>query len=232
MTHRERFITSIERCSPDRIPVGKVDFCGSLLKVFKEKTGAHDPNEYFNIPTRLVGGWASGAGGAMVGGTHMWKGDIDYSAYLLPIEPDGRLMCKGDGYLIGEDDMEVYLFPLKSMQSLDELYEYPWWEAERNAAASRDWRELKGIVDKLKEIAPEGVTFNTSFEEIFKDGTGKKFEMNHNREWMKHTRPMLEAFFHAKYFLEMAVRYGKKLDKAPNCLPFGWAALLYFYNLR
>ncbi len=151
MRHRERFITSIQRRSPDRIPVGKVDFCGSLIKVFQEKTGMHDPNEYFNIPTRLVGGWASGAGGAMVGGTHMWKGDIDYSAYLPPIEPGGRLMCKGDGYLIGEDDMEVYLFPLKSMQSLDELYTYPWWEAERKASNSRDWMELKGIVDKLKE---------------------------------------------------------------------------------
>jgi uroporphyrinogen decarboxylase len=150
MTHRERFITTIQRRTPDRIPAGKVDFCGTLLKVFQEKTGSSDPNEYFDIPTRLIGGWASGAGGAMVGGTHMWKGDIDYSAYLPPIEAGGRLMCKGDGYLIGEDDMEVYLFPLKNMKSLDELYAYPWWEAERKAAVSRDWREIKVIVDQLK----------------------------------------------------------------------------------
>jgi uroporphyrinogen decarboxylase len=131
--------------------VGKVDFCGTLLRVFQEKTGAVDPNEYFDIPTRLLGGWASGAGGAMVGGTHMWKGDIDYSAYLPPIEPGGRLMCKGDGYLIGDDDLEVYLFPLKDMQSLEELYAYPWWEAERGAAASRDWRELKTVANQLKD---------------------------------------------------------------------------------
>jgi uroporphyrinogen decarboxylase len=150
MTHRERFITSIQRSSPDRIPVGKVDFCGTLLKTFQERTGAIDPNEYFDIPTRLLGGWASGAGGAMVGGTHMWKGDIDYSAYLPEIEPGGRLMCKGDGYLIGDDDVEVYLFPLKGMTSLDELYNYPWWEAESKAAGVRDWRKLKGIVDQLK----------------------------------------------------------------------------------
>ena len=150
MTHRERFITTIQRRAPDRIPAGKVDFCGTLLKVFKEKTGANDPNEYFDVPTRLVGGWASGAGGAMVGGSHMWKGDIDYSPYLPPVEPGGRLMCKGDGYLIGDDDTEVYLFPLKSMQSLDELYGYPWWEAERKAAQARDWRELKIKVDRLK----------------------------------------------------------------------------------
>jgi uroporphyrinogen decarboxylase len=150
MTHRERFWTTILRRPPDRIPVGKVDLCGTLLKVFREKTGASDPNEYFNVPTRLLGGWASGAGGAMVGGTHMWKGDIDYSAYLPPIPAGGRLMCKGDGYLIGDDDLEVYLFPLRPMQTLDELYAYPWWEAERRAAAQRSWQELKQLVDQLK----------------------------------------------------------------------------------
>ena len=88
------------------------------------------------------------------------------------------------------------------------------------------------IVVKLKEIAPEGVTFNLWFEEIFKEGTGKIFERSHNKEWLKQTRSMVEAFFHAKYFLEMAVKYGKELDTVPDCLPFGWAALLYFYNMR
>jgi uroporphyrinogen decarboxylase len=150
MTHRERLIAAVRRSAPDRTPVGKVDFCGTLLKTFREKTGAEDPSAYFDIPTRLVGGWASGAGGAMVGGSHMWKGDIDYSPYLPPIEPGGRLMCKGDGYLIGDDDLEVYLFPLGKMRRLDELYGYPWWDAERKAAEARDWRELKSTIEALK----------------------------------------------------------------------------------
>jgi uroporphyrinogen decarboxylase len=149
-THRERFITTIQRRPPDRIPVGKVDFCGTLLKTFQEQTGESDPNVYFDIPTRLLGGWASGAGGAMVGGTHMWKGDVDYSAYLPPIPPEGRLMCKGDGYLIGVDDLEVYLFPLRPMETVDELYTYPWWEAERQAAAGRSWQELENAMTELK----------------------------------------------------------------------------------
>lgn len=150
MTNRQRFTATLNRRVPDRIPVGKVDFCGSLLRVFQEKTGARDPDEYFGIPTRLVGGWASGAGGAMVGGTHMWKGDIDYGPYLPPIPKEGRLMVKGDGYLIGEDDLEVYLFPLKEMTTVDELYRYPWWEAERKAAAARSWQAMKTAVDGLK----------------------------------------------------------------------------------
>jgi hypothetical protein len=46
------------------------------------------------------------------------------------------------------------------------------------------------------------------------------------------TRPIVEAFFHARFFLEMAVRYGNELDKAPHMLPSGWAALFYLYELR
>jgi hypothetical protein len=32
--------------------------------------------------------------------------------------------------------------------------------------------------------------------------------------------------------LEMAVKYGKELERPPNFLPSGWAALLYLYDLR
>ena len=51
-------------------------------------------------------------------------------------------------------------------------------------------------------------------------------------QWLAVTRPILEAFFHALYFLEMAVKYGKELKYPPNRLPSGWASLLYLYNLR
>jgi hypothetical protein len=89
------------------------------------------------------------------------------------------------------------------------------------------------IVKILKELAPEGVKkFNGMFEEIFKEGTGKKFSSKHNENWMTHTRPLLEAFFHAKYMLEMAVKYGKELKKAPTNLPSGWAAILELYRMR
>jgi hypothetical protein len=68
--------------------------------------------------------------------------------------------------------------------------------------------------------------------QIVKEGTGKTFENEHNRRWPQETRPIVEAFFHARYFLEMAVRYGKDLEHPPRMLPSGWAALLYLYNLR
>lgn len=88
------------------------------------------------------------------------------------------------------------------------------------------------ITDKLKSMAPEDVVFNSFFEKIFKAGTGKTFKMEDNKNWEEITGPLLTAFFHAKYFLEMACKYGKTLELAPSCLQSGWAGFLYLYNLR
>lgn len=87
------------------------------------------------------------------------------------------------------------------------------------------------IVAALQALAPER-KLNDWFTQIVKDGTGKTFEQQHNRRWLEVTRPIVEAFFHARYFLEMAVRYGKELKAPPRTMPSGWAALLYLYNLR
>jgi hypothetical protein len=88
-----------------------------------------------------------------------------------------------------------------------------------------------GIVEKLHALAP-GREFNEWFEQIVAGGTGKAFAMEDNENWLGVTRPILEAFFHARYFLEMAVKYGRELEYPPRVMPSGWAALLYLYNLR
>ncbi|MGH9428446.1 MAG: hypothetical protein ACRD2L_19340 [Terriglobia bacterium] len=93
--------------------------------------------------------------------------------------------------------------------------------------------ETRRIVEALRSVAPSGTPFSPMFEEIYQAGaSGKQFEMKHNQQWTAHTRVFLEAFFHAKFFLEMAVKYGKQLQAAPTTLPSGWAALLCLYNLR
>jgi len=93
--------------------------------------------------------------------------------------------------------------------------------------------QTKRIVEALNGIAPSGTSLSPMFEEIYQAGaSGKQFELEHNHRWTAHTRVFLEAFFHAKYFLEMAVKYGKELESAPNMLPSGWAALLCLYNMR
>jgi len=89
------------------------------------------------------------------------------------------------------------------------------------------------IVKELTQLCPEGFSLNEWFLQIVADGTGRVFEMRRsNDHWLEETRPIVEAFMHAKFFLEMVVRYAKELDEAPRLLPSGWAAVLYLYDLR
>lgn len=87
------------------------------------------------------------------------------------------------------------------------------------------------MVQALQALAPQ-TRLNEQLLRIVKAGTGKVFKNSDNRRWDSVTRPILEAFFHARFFLEMAVKYGHELPAPPNTLPSGWAALLYLYNLR
>lgn len=86
------------------------------------------------------------------------------------------------------------------------------------------------IVAELQELLP-GRGLNPWFLEIVKTGTEHRFDISCNDDWPRHTRPILEAFFHARFMLEMAVRYAD-LEQPPQMLPSGWAALLYLYELR
>jgi len=87
------------------------------------------------------------------------------------------------------------------------------------------------IVQKLKSLLP-GQELNRDFTAILAKGTGVRWEMSHNREWHKHTGPILEAFFHARTMLELSIRSGKRIKYPPTCLPTDWAAVLYLFRLR
>jgi hypothetical protein len=86
------------------------------------------------------------------------------------------------------------------------------------------------IVRRLSDLLP-GRPLRPWFLEIVRQGTGKEFATSDNDRWMLATRPIVEAFFHARFFLEMAVRYAP-LEAPPRTLPSGYAALLYLYQLR
>lgn len=73
---------------------------------------------------------------------------------------------------------------------------------------------------------------NSDFMDIVSAGTGISFNYTHNTKWNEIVAPQLEAFFHAKYFLEMMVKYGETLDEDPQMLTSGWASVLYLYNMR
>lgn len=86
------------------------------------------------------------------------------------------------------------------------------------------------IVRRLQELLPER-QLAPWFVEIVEAGTGREWTPEDNRRWPQATRPILEAFFHARYFLEMAVRYAD-LEAPPDPLPSGYAALLCLFRLR
>jgi hypothetical protein len=87
------------------------------------------------------------------------------------------------------------------------------------------------IVQALQNLYP-GRALNEAFSRILKEGTGKSSEAVAGAERTAQERCILEAFFHARYFLDMVIRYGKRLDVAPSWLPSGWASVLYLFNLR
>lgn len=77
-----------------------------------------------------------------------------------------------------------------------------------------------------------GRSLNSQFMNIVKNGVNKQWKEADNKNWDRINRPMLEAYFHAKFFLEMMYKYGKKFKNAPEVVPSGWAALLYLYNMQ
>ena len=87
------------------------------------------------------------------------------------------------------------------------------------------------ICTALASLLPDR-PLNAWFSQIVAEGTGKTFDMSHNEDWLRHTRPIVEAFFHAHYFLQMACKYGRELNEPPSALPSGWAAVLYLFDLR
>ena len=87
------------------------------------------------------------------------------------------------------------------------------------------------IVTALQQLMPDRPLCEL-FTSVVAAGTEKTFVPEHNQRWADTTRPMLEAFFHAHYFLEMVVKYGRILDAPPPVLPSGWAAVLTLFGLR
>ncbi len=88
------------------------------------------------------------------------------------------------------------------------------------------------MYENLQALAPFEGSISPDFTNIVTLGTGKVFSRAANDDWVNVTKPIVDAFFHTKYMLSMAVKYGKLLEEAPRTLPSGWAALLHLYSIR
>jgi hypothetical protein len=87
--------------------------------------------------------------------------------------------------------------------------------------------------DLFAQLSPDSAPLNAWFCDICEAALDHTFDSGRtNSNWQAETRPILEAFWHCKYFLEQMREYGRELEVAPHMLPYGWAAILCLYDLR
>jgi hypothetical protein len=85
----------------------------------------------------------------------------------------------------------------------------------------------------FEDLAPQGMQLNPWLSTICEEGYAHQFDLaRSNQHWHQETRPILEAFWHCLYFLRQLARYGRELDQPPQILPYGWAAVLWLYDIR
>ena len=113
MSPHERVLRVVNRRKPDKVPK-QAGFTPTIQKLFEEKTGQTDPTVYFDMEVRGVG---------LKGPAEM----PDFSRYF-PDPPEGLSVGEyGTASVPGRVlHFTRKVFPLQSIQSVDELADYPW----------------------------------------------------------------------------------------------------------
>jgi hypothetical protein len=119
----------------------------------------------------------------------------------------------------------------KNFISVEEDYIYRFYHQSFKVFGAVE--EIKTARVLFEKIAPDEIEINNWYSQITDEAIGKSFDWEKtNADWLNETRPILEAFWHSKYFLEQMISCANDLDESPQILPSGWAAVLYLYNLR
>ena len=107
--------------------------------------------------------------------------------------------------------------------------------ADRDFGRNRMTRNAETIIIEFCRLGSLGGEIdppNEDYCQIYQEGARCEFNDPVNDHWLEYTRPVMEAFWHTRYFIQMMVRYAKKLETAPQRLPSGWAAVLHLFELR
>ena len=91
---------------------------------------------------------------------------------------------------------------------------------------------VKAAFTLIKEIGGEDDPPNFEYARIVEAGTAHQFSETTNENWEAETKPILEAFWHTKYFINMMVKYAKELETVERLVQPGMAAVLYLFELR
>jgi len=107
---------------------------------------------------------------------------------------------------------------------------YRFWHQSLKVYALQTYTER--MAKELRRLTPEGGTLHPWFESIVSEGTGHRFELSHNDDWLLRARPIVEAFWHARHMLHLAAECAESLTSPPTILPSEWATLLELYQIR
>lgn len=160
---------------------------------------------------------------------HLWtpgKSKTQTEFLRQRLERDQALLDSIKTELSSVEDLALLLFKVDYEDGIYRLYHHSFKVYELQALTVR----AAGIFERIAKS--RNCELNVWFKQIIDAGTGKTWEPDHNVQWLLQTRPIVEAFLHAKYFLDMMIKYGHELDSPPSILPFGWAAILELYNQR
>jgi hypothetical protein len=84
----------------------------------------------------------------------------------------------------------------------------------------------------INEIGDESDPPYSEYVQIVEAGTTNKFSATTNENWEAETKPILEAFWHTKYFINMMVKYAEDFEKVEMPTRPGMAEVLYLFELR
>lgn len=71
--------------------------------------------------------------------------------------------------------------------------------------------QTEKAVELIKSLLPSG-TLNDWFTQIISEGTRKEFSHDWNDDWPKHTRTIMEAFFHTQHFIRLLYTVAENIN--------------------
>lgn len=171
MTPRERVLTAMRRCVPDRVPADlSWGLTPGLLARFRRETGAASPEDHFRVDVRFAGleldkGWGATPDVDDEGSLDPARADKEaaFRRYLGEL-PDGAAITEwGVGHLRGSEAHFVrFVHPLRAVETAAEIAAYPWPTFDEPWRLARLRRAVAGY--HARDLAVGGMAAATIFE--------------------------------------------------------------------
>jgi uroporphyrinogen decarboxylase len=152
MDSRTRVITAMHRQKPDRVPVDlSWGLSPKIMDLFHEKTGAHDPDDYFGTDVRFVGlEMSRGFGSIMTEEDYDpdWgKKEAEFRKILGEMPARSSVTEWGTGHIPGsEHHFTRMIFPLQNAKKPLEITSFPFpsfdepWRLSKAQKAISDYQ--------------------------------------------------------------------------------------------